>query len=64
VRQHWLSRHSLGRSFRKADTPWGEVTVKQAEGWGVKREKPEYEDLAIIAREQGLSLREVKEQIK
>ena len=64
VRQHWLSRHSLGRSFRKAETPWGEVTVKQAEGWNVRREKPEYEDLAKIAREQGLSLREVKEQIK
>ena len=40
------------------------MTVKQAEGWGVKREKLEYEDLAKIAREQGLSLREVKEQIK
>ena len=64
VRQHWLSRHSLGRSFRRAETPWGEVTVKQAEGWNVRREKPEYEDLAKIAREQGLSLREVKEQIK
>lgn len=64
VRQHWLSRHSLGRSFRKAETPWGEVTVKRAEGWGAKREKPEYEDLAKIAREQGLGLREVKEQIK
>lgn len=63
VRQHWLSRHSLRRSFRKADTPWGEVTVKQAEGWKVRREKPEYEDLARIAREQGLSLREVKETI-
>ena len=64
VRQHWLSRHSLGRSFRNAQTPWGKVTVKQAEGWGVKREKLEYEDLAKIAREQGLSLRKVKEQIK
>ncbi len=64
VRQHWLFRHSLARSFRKAATPLGEVTVKQAEGWGAKREKPEYEDLAKIAREQGLSLREVKEQIR
>jgi len=63
VRQHWLSRHSLGRSFRKAETPWGEVTVKRAEGWNVSREKPEYEDLAKIARENGLSLREVKEKL-
>ena len=64
VRCNNVVRRTLERSFRKAETPWGEVTVKQAEGWGVKREKPEYEDLAKIAREQGLSLREVKEQIK
>ena len=64
VRCKNVVRRTLERSFRKAETPWGEVTVKQAEGWGVKREKPEYEDLAKIAREQDLSLREVKEKIK
>ena len=64
VRQHRLSRHSLARSFRKAETPWGEVAVKRAEGWNAAREKPEYEDLARIAREQNLSLRDVKEKIK
>ena len=64
VRCKNVVRRTLARSFRKAETPWGEVTVKQAEGWNVRREKPEYEDLAKIAREQGLSLREVKEQIK
>ena len=64
VRCNNVVRRTLERSFRKAETPWGEVTVKQAKGWNVKREKPEYEDLAKIAREQGLSLREVKERIK
>ena len=64
VRQHGLSRHSLARSFRKAETPWGEVTVKRGEGWNAAREKPEYEDLAKIARERDLSLRDVKEKIK
>ena len=63
VREHLCPRHTLGRSFRKAETPWGEVTVKRAEGWNVFREKPEYEDLAKIARENGLSLREVKEKL-
>ena len=63
VRRIFSTRYTLKRSFRKAETPWGEVTVKQAEGWNVRREKPEYEDLAKIAREQGLSLREVKEKI-
>lgn len=64
VRAVYSLRHVLERSFRKAETPWGEVTIKQAEGWGVEREKPEYEDLARIARENGLSLREVKEKIE
>ena len=64
VRCNNVVRRTLERSFRKAETSWGEVMVKQATGWDVKREKPEYEDLAKIAREQGLSLREVKEKIK
>ena len=64
VRELLCPRHSLGRSFREAETPWGAVRVKQAEGWNVRREKPEYEDLARIARENDLSIREVKEKIK
>lgn len=64
VRELLCPRYPLERSFRKADTPWGEVTVKRSEGWGVEREKPEFEDLARIAREQDLSLREVRESLK
>ena len=64
VRELFCQRHTLKRSFRTAKTPWGAVTVKRAEGWGVKREKPEYEDLARIARENDLSLREVKEALE
>lgn len=64
VREQHVDRHSLTRSFRKARTPWGEVTVKRAEGWDAAREKPEYEDLARLARENGLSLREVKESVE
>ena len=33
-------------------------------GWGVVREKPEYEDLARIAREKGLSISEVAELVR
>ena len=64
VRERLCARHTLERSFRKEETPWGEVTVKRAEGWNAAREKPEYEELARIARENGLSLRDVKEKIK
>ena len=64
VRELLCPRYPLLRSFREAETPWGPVTVKRADGWGVSREKPEFEDLAKIAREQNLSLRDVKEKIK
>jgi len=60
VRETLCPRCTLRRSQRTAQTPWGAVTVKRSEGWGVVREKAEYEDLARIAREQGLSLNEVR----
>ena len=64
VREDYVRRYTLRRETRTADTPWGPVRVKAASGCGVSREKPEYEDLARIARENNLSLREVKDKIK
>jgi hypothetical protein len=46
------------------DTQYGSVGVKSVSGWGVAREKPEYEDLARIAREQGISLRQAADMLK
>ena len=57
-------RYALRRSFRMEETVYGPVRIKSAEGFGVRREKPEYEDLARIAREEGLSLYEVAENIR
>jgi hypothetical protein len=53
----------LDRSFKTVDSPYGAVRVKSASGWGVNRQKAEYEDLARIAREQGISLREAEASI-
>ncbi len=58
VREYRCDRYVLRRSQHSLETAYGPVRVKRAEGWGVCREKPEYEDLARIAREQGISLRE------
>ena len=58
VRESVCPRYTLRRSFRSVDTEAGPVRVKCAEGFGVRREKPEYEDLARIARERGISLRQ------
>ena len=45
IRQTEHRRYLLRREFAQAETPWGPVRVKTAEG----RFKPEYEDLAAIA---------------
>ena len=63
VREHRCSRYTLKRSFETVQTPYGNVQKKLSSGYGVTREKYEYEDLARIAREQGLSLAEVRKGI-
>ena len=45
------------------DTPYGPVRKKVSSGYGVRREKFEYEDLARIARVENLSLSEAMDKI-
>lgn len=59
IRVQEFRRHVLSQSFRKQDTPYGPVTVKQSRGYGVVREKAEFEDIAKIARENNISLSEI-----
>ncbi len=63
VREHACSRYTLKRSFETVQTPYGDIQKKISSGYGVTREKYEYEDLARIAREQGMSLAEVRKHI-
>ena len=58
VRESACLRSTLQRGFYTVQTEAGPVRFKTAEGFGVSREKAEFEDLARIAREQGISLRE------
>jgi uncharacterized protein (TIGR00299 family) protein len=64
VRSCRWQRTVLERKTETVDTPFGPMRRKSSEGFGVVREKWEYEDLAAAAREQGLSLEEVKERLK
>lgn len=59
IRESVHNRYTLSRTEREVKTSAGSVRIKEAQGWGVKRTKPEYDDLAKIARETGLSLAQV-----
>ena len=61
VRETICSRYVLNREVWTEYTADGPVRVKRAEGYGVVREKAEYEDLKRIAEEQNLTLREARE---
>ncbi len=59
IRVQEFRRHVLSASFEEQDTPYGKITIKRNEGYSVTKTKPEYEDLARIAREQNISLEDV-----
>ena len=63
VRESLCRRHVLRRAEHTEETPLGSVRIKTASGFGVEREKPEYEDIARVARERGLSLDEVLKEL-
>ncbi len=60
VRETRVQRYVLDRKMASVETPYGTVRCKESTGYGVKRTKYEYEDLAAIAREKGISLEELR----
>lgn len=59
IRETLCQRHTLARYVEHVETPWGQVRKKVSTGQGIYREKYEYEDLARLAKEHGVSLQEV-----
>lgn len=59
IREKVCIRYTLKRREAVAETPYGPVRQKIATGYGVERSKYEYEDLARLARENDLSLKDV-----
>ena len=58
IRMSEKRRAVLDRQIETLETPYGTVRKKHVSGYGVERWKYEYEDLARIAKEQGISLAE------
>ena len=61
IRETLCRRYVLRRAERMVETPYGPVRVKRSEGYGVEREKAEFDDLRRIAREADLTLDEARE---
>ena len=59
IRENISKRYSLKREVVTVDSPFGEIRKKQSAGYGVIREKYEYDDLAAIAHGEGVSIDEV-----
>ncbi len=64
IRQARLERYVLNRKMETIETEWGPVRNKIVSGYGTERSKLEYEDLARIARETGMSILEIENKIK
>lgn len=60
IRELISERYVLERSESVVSTPLGDVRCKTVSGYGVSRSKFEYEDLARIARENGLSIADAR----
>lgn len=60
IRETVCRRYVLRRATGTVETPYGPVRVKTSEGYGVRRSKAEYDDLACIASEHGLTLDEAR----
>jgi len=63
IRENVCRRYTLHRTEKEVQTKFGAVRIKTADGFGVRKTKPEYEDVAKIAKENGLTIEKVLREI-
>jgi uncharacterized protein (TIGR00299 family) protein len=61
IREYICRRYTLQREQSEMQTEFGTIRVKKAHGFGVTRTKPEYEDIAKAALENGKSIQEINQ---
>ena len=64
IRRQDMSRYSLERSEETVSTAYGDIRVKHACGMGVDRAKPEYEDVAALAKQHGVSMESIRQALR
>lgn len=63
LRVHRCGKFFLTPERGQVHTPWGSVRIKIAQGFGVTHRKPEYEDVARLARDNGLPYQTVLDDV-
>ncbi len=64
IREQISHRYVLSRAEETVRTQYGQARVKRSRGWGTDRKKAEYDDIARIADENGLSFSEAADLIR
>ncbi len=64
VRVHDCERYAMSSRFEKCTTEYGEIRIKVSEGFGLRKWKPEYEDVNRAAFENDVTLNEVRNRIR
>ncbi len=60
IREYGVKRYTLDRYEKVVDTDYGKIKCKISEGYGVRRIKAEYDDLAEIAEKNNISIKNIK----
>lgn len=63
IRETACNRYTLDRNIETVQTKYGNVRIKTTSGYGITRQKAEYDDLARIAKEQNISLQTVRKSL-
>lgn len=63
IREYACRRMVLNRSEKILASGYGSVRIKESRGYGVHKEKMEFEDLKRIAAQTGMSIREIKKNL-
>ncbi|MCR5690231.1 MAG: nickel pincer cofactor biosynthesis protein LarC [Clostridiales bacterium] len=63
IRSRLCPRYTLSRESYTRSTEFGEIRFKRTFGYGVDREKPEYDDVAAAAEKYGLTPAEITKEI-
>ncbi|MCD8390446.1 MAG: nickel pincer cofactor biosynthesis protein LarC, partial [Firmicutes bacterium] len=63
IRAHICGRCVMSRAECVEETSLGTVKIKRSEGYGAKRVKAEYDDIARIAAENGITLSEARRRV-